>query len=124
MTLTLPWPSSVLLPNRKLHWAIKGRATSEARAEAWAVGLCERLKHVGTSPLFGIAGCTAHVTFHPPDRRRRDLDNLLRSIKPYFDGLTDAKVIIDDSCIKEISVRMAEPSKDSRVEIELTEVKG
>jgi crossover junction endodeoxyribonuclease RusA len=116
MTLTLPWPDSRLLPNRKLHWAIKGRASRQARWIAWA----EAFKK--THPR--IKSCTAVVTFHPPDKRRRDLDNLLRACKPYWDGMVDAGLLVDDSCIREISVRMAEPSKDSRVEIELTEVKG
>ena len=36
------------------------------------------------------------LTFVPPDRRRRDLDNLLASMKSGLDGLADA-MGIDDS---------------------------
>ncbi len=37
------------------------------------------------------------ITFQAPDKRRRDLDNLLGACKAYIDGLVAASVIIDDS---------------------------
>jgi len=36
------------------------------------------------------------VTFFPPDKRRRDLDNMLASLKSGLDGVSDV-VGIDDS---------------------------
>ena len=36
------------------------------------------------------------ITFHPPDNRRRDLDNMLASIKSGLDGISDA-LGVDDS---------------------------
>ncbi len=127
MTLTLPWIDSRLLPNRKLHWTVKRRATSEARETAWAIATdwkhgidgrpCEKRIH---TPL---KGCTAVVTFHPPDRRRRDLDNLLRACKPFWDGIVDAGILEDDSCVQLISVRRGELDKaNPRTEIEIEEV--
>jgi Holliday junction resolvase RusA-like endonuclease len=40
---------------------------------------------------------TADVTFVVPDRRRRDMDNLLAMLKPAWDGLVDAGLLVDDS---------------------------
>ena len=118
--VVLPWIDSRLLPNRKLHWAEKGRATSEARHTAWAIVMDWRWHDNYKTAL---ESCTAHVRFCPPDRRKRDLDNLLRSIKPYFDGIVDTDLLKDDSCIRQISVTMGEPDKHNpRVEIELVEV--
>jgi crossover junction endodeoxyribonuclease RusA len=37
-----------------------------------------------------------HLHFVPPDRRRRDLDNLIASMKAGLDGLADA-LGVDDS---------------------------
>jgi len=114
--LNLPWPDSRLLPNRKLHWTLKAAAARNARTVAWAIAYAEWGHDT-------ITACTAHVTFYPPDKRRRDLDNLLRACKPYWDGMVDAGLLKDDSCIRQISVTMGEPDKhNARVEIELSEV--
>jgi crossover junction endodeoxyribonuclease RusA len=128
--LNLPWPDSRLLPNRKLHWAEKGRATQDSRWTAMILASNQKIIGVATGPdtfdyrpQLPMSACTAHVTFYPPDRRRRDLDNCLRSIKPYWDGMVDAGLLKDDSCIRQISVTMGEPDKHNpRVEIELSEV--
>jgi len=37
------------------------------------------------------------VRFMLPDGRRRDLDNLIASVKPLLDGIVDAGIIADDS---------------------------
>jgi Holliday junction resolvase RusA-like endonuclease len=36
------------------------------------------------------------VVFVVPDKRRRDLDNALASMKAAWDGLVDAGVLVDD----------------------------
>lgn len=86
----LPWPTSDLSPNARGHWAIKARAKKAYRTlcawEAQSQGLgriyAERL-HL-------------KITFVPPNRRARDLDNLLASCKAGLDGLCDV-VGVDDS---------------------------
>ncbi|WP_162786781.1 hypothetical protein [Janibacter anophelis] len=35
--------------------------------------------------------------YEPPDRRRRDEDNLFATLKPLADGLVDAGVVADDT---------------------------
>jgi len=37
------------------------------------------------------------VMFIAEDKRQRDLDNLFASMKPYIDGIVQAKVIPDDN---------------------------
>jgi len=41
-------------------------------------------------------GLHLRITFHPPDMRRRDLDNMLASIKSQLDGIADV-IGVDDS---------------------------
>ena len=43
----------------------------------------------------------AHITisWHAKDKRRRDIDNLFASMKPYIDGLVAARLIEDDSAM-------------------------
>ena len=40
-----------------------------------------------------------HVTLHPPDRRRRDVDNYAKAL---LDGIVEAKVIADDSQVMDL----------------------
>lgn len=93
----LPWPTSDLSPNARGHWAIKARAKKAYRTlcawEAQSQGLgriyAERL-HL-------------KITFVPPNRRARDLDNLLASIKSGLDGLCDVLGVDDSKWSMEIS---------------------
>ena len=61
------------------------------------------------------------VTFHPPNARRRDVDNLIASIKPHLDGISDA-IGIDDSRWIWAAPVMAKPEKPGRVVVTLTPV--
>lgn len=53
-----------------------------------------------------------HVTLHPPDARRRDMDNVL---KPLIDAMENAGVYEDDSQIVELHVVKREPRPCGRV---------
>lgn len=44
-----------------------------------------------------VMRCSISVAFGLPDRRTRDLDNLIASTKPLLDGIVAAGVIVDDS---------------------------
>ena len=47
-----------------------------------------------------------HVQLYPPDRRRRDIDNVLKVL---LDTLTIAKLYEDDSQVKRLAVEKLEP---------------
>jgi crossover junction endodeoxyribonuclease RusA len=36
------------------------------------------------------------ITFHAPDKRRRDMDNAIAAMKPQLDGLADAMRVDDN----------------------------
>ncbi len=89
--LKLPWPvMPALSPNFRGHWAEKYRAKAQLR-ESWAW----EAKRQGAKRL-PVEVLSLHITFVPPDRRHRDLDNLLASIKAGLDGLADVWKV-DDS---------------------------
>lgn len=73
--------------------------------------------------FFLLSPVLATTTFHVTDKRRRDLDNLMASIKPLWDGLVDAGILADDSAKH---LRHAESKlvvgDEKYVEVELTEV--
>lgn len=92
-TVTLQLPHKSLSPNSRCHWATKARAAKGYRSAAWAVAL-ERL---GRDPAPQWVQAVCQCRFYFPDRRIRDCDNLLASLKSAFDGLADAGIIANDS---------------------------
>lgn len=87
----LPWPASDLSPNARQHWSALARAKKAYRARCRAIG-----EAAGVGVLAGRESAVAvHLAFFPPDRRGRDLDNLLASMKSGLDGLADAMGVDD-----------------------------
>lgn len=90
--LVLPWPSRDLHPNARVHWARKAKAAKAARQEADVLALAagwQRLGLPATGPLH------IWIDGYPADRRRRDADGLLSSMKAALDGIADA-IGVDD----------------------------
>lgn len=87
--VSFPWPPKVLSPNFRAHWAAKSKAAKAYRTEcAWltkAAGM--RVDWDGFVHLW--------ITFYPPDRRHRDMDNCISSGKSLFDGIADALSVND-----------------------------
>lgn len=92
ISLELPWPNTDLNPNRRTHWAKLARLKKKARADAHTAGLGARLNR----QMWGEGRIPLAISFYPPDKRRRDLDNLIASMKAAQDGLADA-MGVDDS---------------------------
>lgn len=91
LTLTLPWPPRALNPNtRHAHWSKLATAKRRYRA---ACAIAARSQGVGATQAKEIA---VSLVFVPPDRRARDLDNLIASMKAGLDGLADV-LELDDS---------------------------
>lgn len=87
--VTLPWPPAACSPNARVHWSKKSRAARAYRAACHLLA-----KQAGMQPPKGEA--LLILEFVPPDKRRRDDDNLLASFKAGRDGLADA-LGVDDS---------------------------
>ena len=72
VTLLLPWLDSQLSPNARLHWFTKARKAKHYR-EAARIVVLDAMQQRGkglTPPV------KAQWIFIPPDKRRRDLDNM------------------------------------------------
>lgn len=90
MILTMPWPIlRGLSPNHRVHWAAKAKAKKSLRA-AWA---WEATKQGARRMEAGKLAVS--LTFVPPDRRARDMDNMLASCKAGLDGLADVLGVDD-----------------------------
>ena len=89
MRVVLPWPCRELSPNARVHWAKKARVAKNYRAVAHTMA-----RKVLWPVNLEIARVV--IEFYPPDNRRRDLDNMLASMKPAIDGIA-AAIGVDDS---------------------------
>lgn len=109
--MILPWPPSTLKPNGSHgHWTKKSSAAKKYRADClWLAKAAKIPKPFG--------GVELVICFHPPDRRRRDLDNLLASFKYGIDAISEA-IGIDDY---QFSIRLSrgEPVKGGHVVVEI-----
>lgn len=113
--LELPWPDRRLSPNAREHWTTTSKIKKLYRARCKAIGLAVGLGYLEGSEN-AVSVC---LTFFAPDKRARDMDNMLASMKAGLDGLADA-MGVDDSKWR-ISMEVAESTKGGRV---LVEVKG
>jgi crossover junction endodeoxyribonuclease RusA len=91
MKLHLPWPPQELSPNKRVHWGKKSKAAKAYRLQC---GLMTKAAKLIIPEIEGKL--YLWLTFYPPDKRRRDDDNMIASFKSGRDGIADA-LGIDDS---------------------------
>src|SRR5690242_2636782 len=94
MRLELPWPPRELSPNARVHYLAKSRVTKAYREQAYWLARKSSAEMFPCSVL-AETPITLAFTFHPPDRRRRDLDTMLSSVKSGIDGVADAMGVND-----------------------------
>ena len=98
---TLPWPPTV---NTYWRHKVTNRfatvyVSAEGKAYRKAVNLC--LIELGIKTYALEQDLRVEIEVFPPDRRKRDLDNLLKSL---LDALTHAQVWQDDSQISDLRI--------------------
>lgn len=102
LIVRLPWPDSRLMPNRS-----KGRAwqgLSKLRHEQRTAGdICTQAAIATTGPQEWEGNIPVSLVFMSPDKRHRDLDNLLAASKPILDGMAQA-MGVDDKRFKPLMV--------------------
>ena len=113
LRLTLPWPPSV-----NHYWRRVGNRTlisKEGRRFRRRVLVTLKTQRIEpmTDPL------AVRVVAHPPDRRRRDLDNIAKSL---LDALEHGGVYEDDSQIDRLSIERASVVKGGAVIVEINSI--
>lgn len=88
-TFEIPWPPSILNPNRKSHWASKARSAKKYKNDCRMMAKLASVKHRAHGDI------TINIFFYPPDKRRRDQDNAIASLKHGLDGIAQALGVDD-----------------------------
>jgi crossover junction endodeoxyribonuclease RusA len=108
--VVLPYPPSVNHYYR--HVGPRVLISREGRCYREQVGSV--LRALGIEPLAGPLAL--RLRLHPPDRRRRDLDNTLKAL---LDALQHGRAYVDDSQVALLLVEKAEPRPGGRVRVSL-----
>jgi crossover junction endodeoxyribonuclease RusA len=120
--MTLPWPPSV---NHYWRHPTKGRLAgrhliSEEGKLYRALVQSELLFTRGLKkPLTGRLAI--EIKASPPDRRVRDLDNILKSL---LDAIVHGGVVEDDSLFDAIAIARLAPEKPGRVDIKIFQLEN
>jgi crossover junction endodeoxyribonuclease RusA len=108
-----PWLDSRLSPNKRIDRRALIGVKQDAKSLAMFLTRESRLVLLETD-------LQIKITFCPPDKRRRDLDNLYATFKPYQDGIFEA-MGLDDCLIDRVILQRGELVKDGCVVVELKE---
>ena len=118
MIISLPWPSSKLSPNARLHWKAKiGPKQDAKRIAGWVTvstpGFYQKRDELAAfdRPIH------VEMIFYPPDKRRRDDDNCIGQMKAARDAIAEA-LRIDDSRFR-VTYKFCDPCKPGKVEVVL-----
>lgn len=111
MEIELPFP-----PSTNHIWRhFRGRTVLSAAGRRFRQQVCAILNAAAVRPMEGKLCCS--VTVYPPDRRRRDIDNLLKSL---LDALQRGGAFPDDSQIVWLITVKATPVVGGRVLVKLS----
>mgnify|MGYP001168743823 FL=1 len=98
--LELPYPPSV-----NHYWRRVGARTLISRGgRAFRTAVCSLLAARRVRPLEGALEIEIRV--HPPDRRRRDVDNVQKAL---LDAMQHGGAYLDDSQIVRLTIEKGEP---------------
>lgn len=115
MELSLPLP-----PSANHYYRRVGRTTLISRAgREYRAAVKAALLAMGSPSVAGPL--MVLVTVYPPDRRRRDLDNLLKCL---LDSLQHGGLYRDDSMIDRIDIRRGHCTRGGGVHVEVREQKS
>jgi len=117
-TIHLPHTRPPLTSNQRFHWRKKASITADLRLQV------HRLLMLANVPPMRKA--QIELVWVVKDRRRRDVDNVVPTLKVCADAAVDAGVIQDDTpefCVKVMPTIKHDPWADTaHLELRITEV--
>lgn len=116
LKVVLPFPMRELSPNnaRKFHWTKISKAKAQYREWAGYAGLEAKQKYPDVpTPMLSA---TVEILFFYPGQLI-DRDNITASLKSAFDGLVDAKILVDDDQLIPLPAKRYKDKLNPRVEL-------
>lgn len=114
MILALPYPPSL----NRYYRTVKGRILISAEGRKYRETVGDYIAESRSAAA--LAGRLAvEISVFPPDKRRRDIDNLMKGM---LDALTHAGVWQDDSQIDLLMIRRGEPCFGGQVQVHVREL--
>ncbi len=119
LTFTLPWP-----PSLNNYWRhpttgkLAGRTLLSEAGRRYRQNLLERAQTEQWGKVTEGARVSVQIDAWMPDRRKRDLDNILKAA---LDGLTHAGVWTDDSQIDHLSIKRT-PTLGGMLKVHIAEL--
>lgn len=114
MTFNLPYP-----PSMNTYWRqFRGRAILSARGREFRNEVVASILQHG-KPKTLTSRLRVMMELSPPDRRRRDIDNV---VKPTLDALAHAGVYADDCQIDELRVLRGPVVSDGSLLVVIEEI--
>ncbi|MDX7989161.1 RusA family crossover junction endodeoxyribonuclease [Xenorhabdus sp. 12] len=112
--LKLPWP-----PSNNMYWRhIRGMHYISPKGKEYRKAIISIIQQqnlaINTTSRIKIS-----ITANPPDKRRRDLDNLPKAV---FDSLTHANFWADDNQIDDMQIRRGERVAGGCLDIQIWEL--
>ena len=100
ITLELPWPPSV----NHYYRHVGPRVLISREGRQYREVVATRIKAAGVKKF--TEKVELRIQFYPPDKRRRDVDNLLKCV---LDTFTIGGLYDDDSLIHKLTIEKLEP---------------
>ena len=113
--VALPWPDRALHPNARAHWAKRAKLAKDQRGLAMLLAAAAGWHRVE----WPEGRLHVWIDAYPQDRRRRDADGLLSSLKSALDGIADAMGVDDRRFVPHPFVK-DEVRKPGEVRIRIT----
>ncbi len=120
--ILLPLPPSILSPNRPIG-SRKGRYMFAAASKRFRRLAKEATVEV--APSHPWEKCTVEAFFYHKVKRKRDDINHLAMLKPAYDGVVDAGLVVDDSSehLTTLPCHFRIDKKNPRVELLFTRIR-
>jgi crossover junction endodeoxyribonuclease RusA len=109
-TLDLPWPPSGLSPNVQMHWAARKEIKKKYKNDCFWLAK-------NRMPPINDGNIPIKLIFHPPTKRKFDLDNSIARMKSGLDGVAMAWGV-NDFQFRPITATVGEIIKRGKVTIE------
>ena len=111
--LELPYPPSV----NHYYRHVGPRTLISREGRRFRERVCALLAKAGVDPITGPL--RVEIEIYPPDRRRRDLDNLQKAL---LDSLEHGGLYRDDSQIKKLEIEMCECVPNGRALVRIEKI--